>query len=375
MHGKHFHYHHWLKSEIIEIYMNLAIRSFALSMGIIFIPIYLLKIGFTLELVFTYYILTFTVFGFAALLTAKLARKIGLKHLIMASIPFYIIFFVLLYLLNGVNMNLLYSLSAVEGFASAFYWVPLHSLFAKYSQKKKARKQVSYIFSVPGIFSILGPLIGGGIIITFGFKVLLLIISILLFTSLIPLFSTKDFRPRKKFLLKDVLDKEHTKFFAGFFLHGVIYIAAAVLWPLFVYSILKDYVSLGITGTIVSISVVSFPLILGYLAKKVTLITLIKVGGFGAFIVFSIVPYIRGNIAIYLASFFVGTVMILVEMPFYTLALKTAAKKNPLEFMIFREIALTAGRVSILTTLLILGGNFFAGFSITSATSLIAMII
>lgn len=375
MHNKHLHYHSWLKSEIIEIYLNLAIRSFALSLGIIFIPIYLLNIGFSLKIIFAYYILTFCAFGGVSLFTAKLGKKLGLKHLIMISIPFYIVFFIMLYMLNTVNTNLLFGISLVEGFASAFYWVPLHSLFAKYSQKKKASKQVGYMLSVPAIFSIVGPLIGGTLIILFGFKVLLVVISILLFASLIPLFSSDDFKPHKNFSFRVLIDKKHTKYFAGFFLHGMIYVTAAILWPLFIFFILDDVISIGVSGTLIAVSVVLFPLIIGSMSKRISLISLIKIGGFAAFIVFSLIPFVNKPSHIYFASFFVGVVMILIEMPFYTLGLKKVAKNNPLEFMIFREIALTAGRVTILALLLVLGANFFAGFSITSASSLIAMII
>lgn len=376
MHQKNsIHYHHWLKSEIVEIYLNLAIRSFALSLGVIFIPIYLLNLGYGVNQLFAYYISVFAVFGAASVLVAKIGRKIGLKHLIIISIPFSIVFFILLFMLNNIDMTLLYSISFVEGLSSAFYWIPLNTLFAKYIKSKKASKQVSYIFSVPGMVSIVGPIVGGSLILLFGFKVLLLVISILLFTSLIPLFVTKDFKPHKDFSLKRILTKDNLKYFGGFFIHGIISVSGTILWPLFVFFVLRDVFSLGIIGTLGAISIVFFPLMLSKIQKKFTLLTLFKVGGFVAFIVFSLVPLARSAVEVYVASLFIGIILILVEMPFYTLAIKKAAKKNPLEFMIFREIALSIGRITILAFLLIFGADFFAGFSITGATSLLSLVL
>lgn len=375
MHGKHLHYHGWLKSEIVEIYLNLAIRSFALSMGIIFIPIYLIKLGFGLNTVFTYYIMTFVVFGVASLLTARIGKRYGLKHLIMLSIPFYILFFVLLFFLNTVNFGHLAFISVVEGFGSAFYWIPLHSLFAKFSKKKKVSKQAGYIFSLPGMVSVIGPVLGGAIILIFGFKVLLLIISVLLFSSLIPLFCTKDFKPHKGFSFSNILTKQNTRYFGGFYLHGIVSVTCTILWPLFVFFVLKDVFSLGVIGTTVSISVVFFPLLLCRISKRISFASLFKLAGLAAFVVFSFAPFARTGAEVYVASFFIGIILIMVEMPFYTMAVTKAAKKNPLEFMIFRELALSAGRISILLFLLLAGLNFFYGFSVTSVTSLFSLII
>jgi len=374
-HLKQFDYHKWLKSEIIEIYMNLAIRSFALSMGGIFIPIYLYNLGFNINLILIYYIITFSSFGFFSLSIPKLGKRIGLKHLIMLSIPFHILFIFLLYILNGVNVSLLSFISFIEGVGAALYWTPLHSLFAKFSQKKKANKQVSYIFSLPGMVSIIGPIVGAFIIFNFGFKVLLIVISLFLFISLIPLFYSEDLKPQNGFSLSLIFCKEHRKFFFGFFMNGILYITHAVMWPLFVFFMLKDIVSIGIIGTIIAIAIVFFPLILARLSLKINLKGLYKIGGIISFLVFGLLKYVSTANHIYLASFMIGTVLIMIEMPFYTMAVKSAAKKNPLEFMIFRESALSIGRVTMLVLLLFFINKFHISFTISSISSLLALVV
>ena len=74
-----------LKSELSEIYLNQVIQTFAVSLIGIFIPIYLLEIGFDLIMVFNYYLIFSVCIIVLSVLPIRLSNKIGLKHTIFLS--------------------------------------------------------------------------------------------------------------------------------------------------------------------------------------------------------------------------------------------------------------------------------------------------
>jgi MFS family permease len=111
-----------LKSELHELYINMALRTFARSLISIFIPLYLLGLGFDFFIAIGFYgvfAITHAIMGFPA---AWLSSKIGLKHLILSSFPFMIIFFLLLYSINSSSTGIGVLLIGIfGGIGSAFF--------------------------------------------------------------------------------------------------------------------------------------------------------------------------------------------------------------------------------------------------------------
>jgi len=100
----HHHYEFWWKfvpkEELVQIYVSLAIRSFALSLLGIFLPLYLYKeVGFAFNEMLSFYIFFPVVLAIMAPLAAKFCAKFGVKHSVLFSMPFYIAFLILLYLM------------------------------------------------------------------------------------------------------------------------------------------------------------------------------------------------------------------------------------------------------------------------------------
>ena len=91
-----------LKDKLGLIYKHLILQVFALSMIGIFIPIYLLTIGFSLTQVLVLFLVEWTVFGLFAPLYALIISKVGLKEIIILRT---VLLPVLLFLLHLLKYN------------------------------------------------------------------------------------------------------------------------------------------------------------------------------------------------------------------------------------------------------------------------------
>lgn len=77
--------------KIEELYLNTSIRTFALSMINVFIPIYLLKLGYPLSSVLFFYAILNGVHALSVIPAAKISARFGFKHAILFSLVFVFI--------------------------------------------------------------------------------------------------------------------------------------------------------------------------------------------------------------------------------------------------------------------------------------------
>ena len=242
-------YHFALNREIEEIYVNYALTSLAKSMIGIFVPIYLLAIGFPLSDVFVFYMFYFGAFALASYPAAGFLKKYGAKHSMAASLPFLIAFFLMLHMLAAVPVPLLL-IAAIGGINEAFYWMGFHADFSLFSNREGRDKQVSMLVAIPLVFMVIGPLAGGLIITLLDFAALFVISSILLIASIFPLFMTPDAGRRHGRLGYGHFSRKNWRQAAGFVGEGGLEITGMLFWPLAVYFVFADNIALGLTGTL-----------------------------------------------------------------------------------------------------------------------------
>ena len=239
----HNHEHFWWrfipKKEMTEIYVSMAIRAFALSLLSLFVPLYLyIELGYSLSVTLGFFIVYASVFALATPLTAKITAKIGLKHSILLSVPMYIIYFILLYGLKSYAIPV-YFVSVFYGLGNAFFWIAFHIEFTKFSNHEHRGEEVGKRRAIGLIAGLSGPLVGGVLIDSIGFEFVFVLASVLLFLSAIFLFFSKEIHIPFRFAFRDVLKKEYLRDGIVFISHGMWDISTWVLWPMFMFFILK----------------------------------------------------------------------------------------------------------------------------------------
>ena len=365
MHRPHHHLHFLKNRELNELYISVAIRSFALSMISIFIPIFLLKLNYSLINVLIFYAILNATHALFVIPAAKISSKYGFKHSIFFSIPILIIFYLGLYTLEQFHWPI-FLLAIIFGINNALYWVGYHVDFSKFSDKKNRGKEVGMIKIVSLIFHALGPVIGGLILTFIGFKALFVSVSVLLIASAIPLFFSKDIHEPILFSIKEILKGQKIKNTLAFAGDGIESGISSVIWPIFIFfTILNNFTTLGLIS---SLSIL-FSLVFVFIVAKFSDIRrrlVLRIGAVMNAFIWSIRFFIKTIFQVFVIDSFYGVSQTLIHIPFGALNYDKANKTNIVKFIMFREMIIQTGRVILfiimtfiatLTTSFILGSG------------------
>ncbi|MAG73248.1 hypothetical protein CL620_02960 [archaeon] len=247
-----FWWHFVPHRKLTLLYLSMGLRSFALSMVALFIPLYLYQeMGYTLTETLLFYALFALVFAIFTPIAAKFCARFGIKHSILFSKPFYVVFLGLLYVLPYISVPLLI-LGLLVGIYLAFYWMGMNLLFHKLSHHNHRGEEVGKWQASKIFATMIGPLLGGVLISYLGFQFVFALASFLFILSALLLFIHKEAHVRYHFAFTQLTNKDHWKDSLFFISKGAEVVANLVIWPLFIFGILGSYVSLGTVGSILA---------------------------------------------------------------------------------------------------------------------------
>ncbi len=333
------HYLHFLRNrELNELYSSIAIRSFAIAMFGIFIPIYLYQLGYSFASIFLFYAITSLTHAIFSIPSAKIAARFGLKHTIFFSTPFLILFLLLLYSLEQFSWFLPF-LGIIIGISTSLFWLGYHVDFSRFSDKKHRGKEIGFSKIVASVFSALGPIIGGLILTFFGFKVLFILVSFLLAGAVVPLFFSQEIYEPITFSFKGFFKGQKLKDSLGFVGHGIEYGINAVIWPLFIFLFIfgQKYTSLGLASSLSFFFSIIFVFLIGRFADVYRRV-LLKIGSVVNAIVWIIRSFVVTPIQVFIVDSFYGVSKTSMDIPFNALCYDKANKSNILKFITIREM-------------------------------------
>ena len=86
------------QNSLSELYFSVVLKTLALSMVGIFIPVYMYKeLNYSLNQIIYFFLIWSILFAVLTPVVAKFASRFGLKHMIVASVPFEISFIGVMY--------------------------------------------------------------------------------------------------------------------------------------------------------------------------------------------------------------------------------------------------------------------------------------
>lgn len=251
--------------ELDELIAAEAIKSVALSLVSIFIPIYLYKLGFSISEIILFFLVQHVVYlaliGTAGRVTLRLHPKRTI------SLSYFMALVGLILLAALPEHRELFLLPAIAaGAADCFYWISYHTNVSGLVKKHAEGRVITLIVASMKIIGIIGPLLGGAIAYLFGGEKLFLVAAILLAVATLPLLLTRDvirqkrpqygrLKPAK--IVPDMLAS------GGI---GINVLVASTTWPLLLATVLTTYAKIGF---LVSVSSIAGFLIL-FLVGRVT---------------------------------------------------------------------------------------------------------
>jgi MFS family permease len=347
-----------------------SIRSLGGALINIFIPIYFLEIGYSFQEMIMFFILLHLIGLICSFFVGKIAQRTGYIRLFFVSIFFTLLYYILLHLLDSASMPTII-VALAGGMSSAFYWIPFHVLFVRFTNHEKYATETGKLFALPKFAQLFAPLIGGGLIIWQGFLPAFIASGILLLLSLLPLQSIQD----KRAVLGGVtanlsfskgweLLRKFKRYFVGEIIDNIEQ-ETSWLWPIFIYLNLLTILSVGFVGTISAVASIIIILLLGSYLDRHNKLPVLRIGA-----ILKIVSWIgrifgKSSIVLYGLTLFGSLVNPVLTIP-YNALLYQNAQKDDINFIVFREIPVVIGRMIMFTLALIFATQLHLVFAIVA---------
>jgi len=359
--------------ELDELYISFAIRSFAVSMISIFVPIYLLKLNYPIKSVLLYFFLSYAIHGMLCVFSAKLSARFGIKHIMIASLPFLIIFFLLLNTLPLYGWPL-WLLAGVVGINMSLYWTGFNIDFATFSDKDNRATEVGVIRLIMSSFRAIGPVIGGVIIAFLGFKVLFFVACALIVVSGIPLFMSKDTCCSFDFKIKDIFKGCRLLNVVAYMSRGVERGVYTSIWPIIIFfTIAKSYTTLGGITTATLILSLFFTFFISRAADKRRMLVY-RIGSILNAIIWVVRTTLKTNFQVFLTDSAYGISKTMYMIPFDANDYDKAARTNLVKHTVFREISIALGFMLIFGVLYLIG-EINTGIYMAAGASLLLLVL
>jgi len=351
-----------LGEEIQEVYLHSFLFKLGVKLVSIFLPLYILGLGYPIETVILFFMVYYAVYIFASLPCARLASIIGYKHTSLLSSPFILAFYLSLRALPESSL-LIYPVAVLGGFSGNLYWMGMNPEVATSSHSEEREKEAGFFFSMPSLASILSPMVGGVILAFSGFPVLFLVTSIIIGTSFLPFLFSKEHHEGMDYSPIELAKKLEAIDFMTYTIKGFNSMGRKVLWPLYLAVIIQGSVNIGGAGSFLSLGSAVTSITLGKIVNDENRTKVILVGTLVAALTYILMASVTSPSTAFLISAINGLSYTAITLTVYSKAMDHAEKEDLVEYFAFREMALSAGRVSILLVFL----GLFTLFSQTNA--------
>lgn len=227
--------------ELSELYIAVLFRGLSLSLSGIFVPIYMLQLGYGLAaacMLVTWFFVVRAVCDFLAGFTVA---RYGPKHTLVLGYGLQILSSVLFIWLKDTPLPL-WLVGGMWGAAASFFFVPFHVSFSKVKHSRHGGKELSYVNIMEKTGAALGPVVGGVVATVFGAQYMFMLSVLLLLLGLIPLFtSAEPVKTRQKLDFRGLDIAPIKRHFISYGFLGIENTLSLFWWPLF----LGSFVLLG----------------------------------------------------------------------------------------------------------------------------------
>lgn len=357
--------------DLNEIYLSLFIRSLAESMIGIFIPIYFLEKGFSLNTIWMYYLILFI----SVILILPLFlyfNNFGIKKVMIFGTLILVLTY--WYIQFVETDKQLIMLGLIEGIGIGAYYAGFNILFANKTDDEKEGIQVAIENSIYIVSSIIGPILGAMLISFLSFNTTFIITMIVLCFSIIPLIFSKETYCNGISGIKKIISAEKPNTKIVFSIQGSLGLISGIIWPIFIYLNIKNIISVGAIISITSIILILTTLIIGKLSDK----NLKKTFIFGTIthaISWPIKFLLISPMGLFISNIISGITSSAVDIPVAKLTYANSKKsKNIADYFMLKELCLSIGRVIVLILAIIVTdfySLFILGFIITMGYLLI----
>ncbi len=361
-----------LKRELNALYASVVLRDLAFSMVGIFVPLYLfVELKYSLGFIILFYLIYSLSYLLFLIPSSKLVNIFSFKYIVLISSPLYISYFIFLDFIPAYSW-LFYFAPFMLGLADSFFWLGFHFEFSGASDYKERGKEIGNWYNLSLFSGLVGPLVGGSLLLVSGFQLLFFIVAALIFGSAVPMFFCRYKNKKMEVEFKKIFSVKSLRDGIAYFGNGGVGIAGGIFWPIFVFSFLQGYLKLGSLATIISLFTLLFTILVAKLSDMFDRRFVVKIGSIFNCISWLLRIFVTNTLQIVGSYLFGGFSSMATELPFS--ALMYDKSKNRGEYFIMRGIYFSLGRIGFLLLMLWVG-SLKGSFLLAGVFSLLHMFL
>jgi hypothetical protein len=239
--------------EMGRIYWCHSFGALGVSLVAIFIPIFLLKQGYSFSDVLLFLVLQ----QFYALLlqypTSFMMQYVRPHLMMVLGSFFYVVLFLLLITLHEHDWPIPV-LALIWSFNRTWYWTGFHYCFSLSRAHRKSGRQIAGINSIVILITTSTPAIGGIIATYIGINYVYWAAIFLLILACIPMLNLSHSPPSPRLgISKHEFLAMRRDMFANFF-NGMVLMTEQSLWPIFIYLIVTSYAGIGLLSSVIAVA-------------------------------------------------------------------------------------------------------------------------
>ncbi|MEK7637100.1 MAG: hypothetical protein AAB402_01755 [Patescibacteria group bacterium] len=181
------YFHRRINRRLGGLYIAVTVLDFALAMVVLFEPVYLYRLGYTIQHILLYYVVVYGLYYFLVPLGGQVVARVGPARSMAASSIMLIGYYLSLLLVARAGA-FFWIAPIFFSLQKTLYWPAYHTDFILNSDPDERGKEFSGLWSLSTMVYIIGPALGGLIIQQSGFNVLFILVMALIVLSNLPLF-------------------------------------------------------------------------------------------------------------------------------------------------------------------------------------------
>jgi MFS family permease len=352
-----------MKPEIRELFASTLILNFGLALIFIFEPIYLFRLGYSLQQIMLFWVIVYFFYILLIPLGAKVSEKFGYEHTMFYGTFFWILLYLSLYMIEAYPI-FFYITPLLYAMQKSLYWPAYHANFSKYSDDSEEGREIGILNILTSFTFIIGPVIGGLILHQWGFDILFIVVASIFLLSNVPMLLTKEkfvSEPidYKKTFRKLFRKDNRKKIFAYFgFGEEILFV---VVWPIFISLFIDDMFSIGGLVAVSTFITMIVTLIIGRLSDKFDKRKILRGGAFLYSLSWFGRLLVQTQLGIFIVDGFSRVFKSVVAIPLTAITYEDAKNHKVMNTVLTFELSLAIGKFITCVLVFILLSIFSGG--------------
>jgi len=163
-----------------------AINAIGTGMIGIFVPIYIIELGYGIQIALIWLLIHHISISFGAFIVMKVSNRIGLVRCWYVRLVLISIFLISLLFIGTNNVQTLLLLAVVSGLEAAFFWIPFNIMLVRSTDEGHMARSLAFVENVRSTVGIFVPAVAASVIVLFGYNMFFVVSLVIILVSIIP---------------------------------------------------------------------------------------------------------------------------------------------------------------------------------------------